>query len=76
MDTSNSNFKKRGSYDNFQNWTNEIIEVEKNKSHKLKQKIKSEKNGLLKVYLQKKKKYGKIKRFRKLLKIMKVQNIY
>ena len=37
-------FKRDGPYDNFQNWTNQIIEVEKNKSHKLKQKIKSEKN--------------------------------
>ncbi len=35
--------KREGPYDNFQNWTNEIIEVDKIKSHKLKQKIKSEK---------------------------------
>ena len=35
--------KREGPYDNFQSWTNAIIEIEKNKSHKLKQQIKSEK---------------------------------
>ena len=35
--------KREGPYDNFQNWTNKIKEVERIKSHKLKQKIKSEK---------------------------------
>ncbi len=35
-------FKHEGPYDNFHKWSKELIETEKNQSHKIKQKIKSE----------------------------------
>ena len=54
--------KREGLYDNFQNWTNEIIEVEKIKSHKLKQKIKSEKKWAVEgISARRKRNMGRLK---------------
>ena len=60
-------FKRDGPYDNFQNWTNQIIEVEKNKSHKLKQKIKSEKNWAIEgISARRKRNIGRLRDLEKL----------
>ena len=58
--------KREGPYDNFHSWTNEVIEIEKIKSHKLKQKIKSEKKWAIEgISARRKRNMGKIKRFGK-----------
>ncbi len=61
--------KREGPYDNFQNWTNEIIEVEKIKSHKLKQKIKSEKKWAIEgISARRKRNMGRLRDLAKLFK--------
>ncbi len=61
--------KREGPYDNFQNWTNEIIEAEKNKSHKLKQKIKSEKKWAIEgISARRKRNMGRLRDLNKLSK--------
>ena len=61
--------KREGLYDNFQNWTNEIIEVEKIKSHKLKQKIKSEKKWAIEgISARRKRNMGRLRDLEKLSK--------
>ena len=61
--------KREGPYDNFQNWTNEIIEVEKIKSHKLKQKIKSEKKWAIEgISARRKRNMGRLRDLEKLSK--------
>ncbi len=61
--------KREGPYDNFQNWTNKIIKVEKNKSHKLKQKIKSEKKWAIEgISARRKRNMGRLKDLEKLSK--------
>ena len=61
--------KLEGPYDNFQNWTNEIIESEKNKSHKLKQKIKSEKKWAIEgISARRKRNMGRLRDLNKLSK--------
>ena len=60
-------FKRDGPYDNFQNWTNQIIEVEKIKSHKLKQKIKSEKKWAIEgISARRKRNIGRLRDLEKL----------
>ena len=59
--------KREGPYDNFENWTNEIIEVEKIKSHKLKQKIKSEKKWAIEgISARRKRNMGRLRDLEKL----------
>jgi ATP-binding cassette subfamily F protein uup len=61
--------KREGLYNNFQNWTNEIIEVEKIKSHKLKQKIKSEKKWAIEgISARRKRNMGRLRDLEKLFK--------
>ena len=61
--------KREGPYDNFQNWTNEIIEVEKIKVHKLKQKIKSEKKWAIEgISARRKRNMGRLRDLEKLSK--------
>ena len=61
--------KREGPYDNFQNWSKEIIEIEKNKSHKLKQKIKFEKKWAIEgISARRKRNIGRIKDLEKLSK--------
>merc|ERR1711991_195873 len=58
-----------GLYDNFQNWTKQIIEVEKIKSHKLKQKIKSEKKWAIEgISARRKRNIGRLRDLEKLSK--------
>ncbi len=59
--------KLEGPYDNFQTWTNKIIEVEKIKSHKLKQKIKSEKKWAIEgISARRKRNMGRLRDLEKL----------
>ena len=59
--------KREGLYDNFQNWANEIIEVEKIKSHKLKQKIKSGKKWAVEgISARRKRNMGRLRDLEKL----------
>ena len=61
--------KREGPYDNFQNWTNEVIEIEKIKSHKLKQKIKSEKKWAIEgISARRKRNMGRLRDLEKLSK--------
>ena len=54
--------KQEGPYDNFENWTNKVIEVEKIKSHKLKQKIKNEKKWAIEgISARRKRNMGRLK---------------
>ena len=53
---------QEGPYDNFENWTNKVIEVEKIKSHKLKQKIKTEKKWAIEgISARRKRNVGRLK---------------
>ena len=61
--------KREGPYSNFQSWTNEVIEVEKMKSHKLKQKIKSEKKWAVEgISARRKRNMGRLRDLEKLSK--------
>ena len=61
--------KREGPYDNFQNWTNEVIEIEKIKTHKLKQKIKSEKKWAVEgISARRKRNMGRLRDLEKLSK--------
>ena len=61
--------KREGPYDNFHSWTNEVIEVEKIKSHKLKQKIKSEKKWAIEgISARRKRNMGRLRDLEKLSK--------
>ena len=61
--------KREGPYGNFQSWTNEVIEVEKMKSHKLKQKIKSEKKWAVEgISARRKRNMGRLRDLEKLSK--------
>ena len=61
--------KREGSYDDFQNWINEVIDVEKIKSHKLKQKIKSEKRWAIEgISARRKRNIGRLRNLEKLSK--------
>ncbi len=61
--------KREGPYDNFHSWTNEVIEVEKTKSHKLKQKIKSEKKWAIQgIPARRKRNMGRLRDLEKLSK--------
>ncbi len=61
--------KREGPYSNFQSWTNEVIEVEKMKSHKLKQKIKSEKKWAVEgISARRKRNIGRLRDLEKLSK--------
>ena len=54
--------KQEGPYDNFENWTKKVIEVEKIKSHKLKQKIKNEKKWAIEgISARRKRNVGRLK---------------
>ena len=60
-------FKREGPYENFHTWTSQIIEVEKIKSHKLKQKIKSEKKWAIEgISARRKRNMGRLKDLEKL----------
>ena len=62
-------FKRMGPYDNFQNWINQVIEAEKIKSHKLKQKIKSEKKWAIEgISARRKRNMGRLRDLEKLSK--------
>ena len=62
-------FKRMGPYDNFQNWINQVIEAEKIKSHKLKQKIKSEKKWAIEgISARRKRNMGRLRDLEKLFK--------
>ncbi len=59
--------KREGPYDNFHSWTNEVIEVEKIKSYKLKQKIKSEKKWAIEgISARRKRNMGRLRDLKKL----------
>ena len=61
--------KREGPYDNFHSWTNEVIQVEKIKSHKLKQKIKSEKKWASEgISARRKRNIGRLRDLEKLFK--------
>ncbi len=61
--------KREGSYENSQKWINELIEVEKIKSHKLKQKIRSEKKWSTDgITARRKRNMGRLRNFEKLYK--------
>ncbi len=61
--------KREGPYYNFHIWTNEVIEVEKIKSHKLKQKIKSEKKWAIEgISARRKRNMGRLRDLEKLSK--------
>ena len=62
-------FKREGPYNNFQNWTNDVIEIEKVKTHKLKQKIKSEKQWAVEgISARRKRNMGRLRDLEKLSK--------
>ncbi len=62
-------FKREGPYNNFQNWTKEVIEIEKVRSHKLKQKIKSEKKWAVEgISARRKRNMGRLRDLEKLSK--------
>ena len=61
--------KREGPYDNFHSWTNEVIEIEKIKSHKLKQKLKSEKKWAIEgISARRKRNMGRLRDLEKLSK--------
>ncbi len=61
--------KREGPYDNFHSWTNEVIEIEKIKSHKLKQKLKSEKKWAIEgISARRKRNMGRLRDLEKLAK--------
>ena len=61
--------KREGPYDNFHSWTNEVIEIEKIKSHKLKQKLKSEKKWAVEgISARRKRNMGRLRDLEKLSK--------
>ncbi len=61
--------KREGPYENFQNWADEIIEVERIKSNKLKQKIKSEKKWAIEgISARRKRNMGRLRDLEKLSK--------
>ena len=62
-------FKREGPYNNFHNWTKEVIEIEKVKTHKLKQKIKSEKEWAVEgISARRKRNMGRLRDLEKLSK--------
>ena len=62
-------FKREGPYNNFHNWTKEVIEIEKVKTHKLKQKIKSEKQWAVEgISARRKRNMGRLRDLEKLSK--------
>ena len=59
--------KREGSYKNFNEWSKELIEVEKIKSHKLKQKIKSETKWSIEgISARRKRNMGRVRALEKL----------
>ena len=62
-------FKREGPYNNFQNWMKDIKEIEKVRSHKLKQKIKSEKQWAVEgISARRKRNMGRLRDLEKLSK--------
>ncbi len=61
--------KREGPYNNFQKWADEVIKVEKNNSHKLKQKIKSEQKWAIEgISARRKRNIGRLRDLEKLSK--------
>ena len=61
--------KREGPYNDFQNWTNDVIEIEKVKTHKLRQKIKSEKQWAVEgISARRKRNMGRLRDLEKLSK--------